>query len=108
MTENAQIGVLSNPLLSCPLPSIADLLDPENAINVTTSVLLELVNQHDKIGQFGGRTEKVTSTTNTTKIRVFTKELTSLEYKAVVYSIKKRNTIHTANGIQIGSNENAY
>jgi hypothetical protein len=107
-TENAQIAVQPKPLLSCPSPTMADLLNPEHAIRVTTSVLLELVNQHDKIGQFGGRTEKVTSTTNTAKMRAFTKELASLEYEAAVHSIEKRNAMHAANGIQIGSDENAY
>jgi hypothetical protein len=91
------------PLLSCPLPTMADLLNPDHASRVVTSVLLELVNQHDKIGQFGGRTEKVTSTTNTAKIRAFTKALAGLEYEAAVYSIKKRNAIHAGNSIQIGS-----
>ncbi|CZR52927.1 uncharacterized protein PAC_02805 [Phialocephala subalpina] len=95
-TENAQMGVRPNPL------------HPEHANRVATSVLLEVVNQHDKIGQFGGRTEKATITTNTAKIRAFTKELASLEYKAAVYSIKERNAMHAANGIQIGNDENAY
>ena len=45
---------------------------------------------------------------NITKIRIFIKELAGLEYKAIVYSIKKRNAIHTGNGIQISSDENAY
>jgi hypothetical protein len=75
---------------------------------VLQPLLLELVNQHDKIGQFGGRTEKATSTTNTVKIRVFTKELASLEYEAAVHSIKKRNAMHAGNSIQIGNDENAY
>ncbi|KAF8846625.1 hypothetical protein BDZ45DRAFT_786549 [Acephala macrosclerotiorum] len=100
--------VQPEPLLSCPLPTMADLLNPEHASRVVTSVLLELVNQHDKIGQFSGRTDTVTSTTNTAKIRAFTKELARLEYEAAVYSIKKRNAMHASNGIQIGSDENAY
>jgi hypothetical protein len=49
-TENAQIGVQPKPLLPCLLP----LLNPEYANRVATSVLLELVNQYNKIGQFGG------------------------------------------------------
>jgi hypothetical protein len=106
--EPSSTTVQPKPLLSCPLPTMADLLNPEHISRVVTSVLLELVNQHDKIGQFGGRTETVMSTTNTAKIRTFTKELTSLEYKAAVYSIKKRNAIHTGNSVQIGSDENAY
>lgn len=89
-TENAQIGVQPKPLLSCPLPTMAGLLNPEHTNRVATSMLLELVNRHDKIGQFGGRTEKATSTTNATKIRAFTKELASLEYIAAVHSIAKR------------------
>jgi hypothetical protein len=55
-TENTQIGAQPSPVLSCPLPTIADLLHPEHAIRVATSVLLELVNRHDRIGQFGNRT----------------------------------------------------
>jgi hypothetical protein len=106
--EPSSTTVQPKPLLSCPLRTMADLLNPEHASRVVTSVLLELVNQHDKIGQFGGRTEKVTSTTNTAKIRAFTKELAGLEYEAAVYSIKKRNAMHAGNGIQIGSDENAY
>jgi hypothetical protein len=77
---------------------MADLLNPEHAHRVAISVLLELVNQYNKIGQFEGRTEKVTST----------KELASLEHEAAVYSIRKRNAMHAGNGIQAGSDENAY
>jgi hypothetical protein len=86
------------------------LLNPEHAIRVATSVLLELVNRHDRIGQFGNRTERemVTSTTNTAKIRAFTKQLASLEYRAAVHSISKRNAKHTANSMQINSDKNAY
>jgi len=87
---------------------MADLLNPEHVIQVTTSVLLELVNQHNKIGQFGGCTKKVTSTTNTVKMCAFTKELASLEYEAAVHSIEKRNAMYAANGIQISSDKNAY
>ncbi|KAH6689928.1 hypothetical protein BKA61DRAFT_717557 [Leptodontidium sp. MPI-SDFR-AT-0119] len=50
----------------------------------------------------------VTSTTSTTKIRAFTKQLASLEYEAAVHAISKRNARHAANGIQIDSDENAY
>jgi hypothetical protein len=42
-TENAQIGVQPKLLLSCLLPTLADLLNPEHANRVATSVLLELV-----------------------------------------------------------------
>ncbi|KAG4438632.1 hypothetical protein IFR05_005876 [Cadophora sp. M221] len=38
-TENTQIGAQPNPVLSCPLPTIADLLHPEHAIRIATSVL---------------------------------------------------------------------
>ncbi|KAH6700678.1 hypothetical protein BKA61DRAFT_620970 [Leptodontidium sp. MPI-SDFR-AT-0119] len=107
-TENAQIAVQLKPLHSCPLSTVADLLNPEHANRVAASVLLECVNRHYKIGPFGGRTDKVTSTTNMAKIRAFTKELASLEYEAAVHSIAKRNAMHAANGIQIGSDENAY
>jgi hypothetical protein len=41
----------------------------------------------------------VTNTTNIAKIRIFTKELAGLEYKAIVYSIKKRNAIYAGNSI---------
>jgi hypothetical protein len=97
-------------VLSCPLPTIADLLYPEHAIRVTTSMLLELVNRHNRIGQFGNRTKEkiVQSTTNPAKIRAFTNQLASLEYKATVHSISKRNAKHVANSMQINSNENAY
>jgi hypothetical protein len=87
---------------------MAGLLNPEDAVRIATSVLLKVVNQHNKIGQFGGRTEKVTSTTNTAKMRAFTSELASLEYQAAVHSIAKRNTMHAGNGIQISSDKNAY
>jgi hypothetical protein len=85
--EPSSTTVEPKPLLSCPLPTMADLLNPDHASRVVTSVLLELVNQHDKIGQFGGRTETVTSTTNTAKIRAFTKELAGLEYEAAVPAV---------------------
>lgn len=109
-TANTHIGAQPSLLLSCTLPTTADLLYPEHAIRVVTSVLLELVNRHDRIGQFGNRTERemVTSTTSSTKIRAFTKQLASLEYEAAVHAISKRNARHAANGIQIDSDENAY
>merc|ERR1711900_44125 len=91
-----------------PLPTMADLLNPEHANLVATSVLLECVNQHYRIGQFGGRTDKIPSTTNMAKIRAVTKELASLEYEAAARPIGKRNAMHAANGIQIGCDENAY
>mgnify|MGYP003639824288 CR=1 FL=1 len=87
---------------------MADLLNPEHANLVATSVLLECVNQHYRIGQFGGRTDKIPSTTNMAKIRAVTKELASLEYEAAARPIGKRNAMHAANGIQIGCDENAY
>lgn len=106
--ESTQIGVQPNPLLSCPPPTIADLLNPEHAIRVATSVLLELVNRHDKIGHFGNRTGTATTTTNTAKIRTFTKELASLDYEAAVRSIGERKAMHVGNRIQIDNDENAY
>jgi len=73
-------------------------------------MLLELVNRHDRIRQFGNLTEEkiVQSTTSPAKIRAFTNQLTSLEYEAAVHSISKRNAKHAANNIQIDSDENAY
>lgn len=106
--ENAQTGFHPSLLLSCPRPTMADLLNPGHAIRVATSVLLELVNRHDKIGTSGNRTEMLTTTTNTAKIRKFTKELASMEYEAALHSIKERKAQYEGNGIQIGNNENAY
>ncbi|KAH6717483.1 hypothetical protein BKA61DRAFT_719574 [Leptodontidium sp. MPI-SDFR-AT-0119] len=93
-TENTQIGAQPSPVFSCLLLTIADLLHPEHAIRVATSVLLELVNRHDRIGQFGNRTKE--------------KILVSLEYEAAVHSISKRNAKYAANSMQIDSDENAY
>jgi hypothetical protein len=77
----------------------------EDTLRITPSVLLECANQCHKIGTFGGRTEKATSTTNTAKIRAFTKELASLEYDAAVHSVATRNAIHVGNGLQIGNDK---
>ncbi len=107
-TENTQIGAQPSLLLPCPLPTIAELLHPENAIHVATSVLLELVNRHDRIGRFGNLTEEKMATTNPSKIRSFTNQLARLEYEAAVYSISKRNAKYTANRIQFDSDESAY
>jgi hypothetical protein len=49
-TENTQIGAQPSPVLSYPLPTIADLLYPEHTIYITTSILLELVNRYNRIG----------------------------------------------------------
>ncbi len=77
-------------------------------ILVATPVLLELVNQYDKIGQFGDRKENVMSTTNIAKSREFTKELANLEYKAAVHSIEKKMAMDIGKSIQIGNDKNAY
>jgi len=106
--ENAQLGVQPKPLLSCPLSTMSDLLNPEDAKRVVTSVLLYCANQHHKIGKFGRQYADTRSTTDIAKIRALTKQVAGLDYEAAARSIAKRKAVHVGDGLQNDNDENVY
>jgi hypothetical protein len=64
-----------------------------------SSILLHYASQHHRIGKFGGQSMNSTGTTSITEVRVITKQVAGLEYKATVRSVTKRNALQVDNDL---------